>query len=544
MSKSSLSEYGIGADDVDQGGPAPAGVSAVVMRPNFKLNVFEQAAISEARLLDANATLYHNKAKLSQYAELIIAYKLGKPLSLDADDDQRSTKINQTIVQGLKAIAKMFQLNENQRYARHASQFDIHGWRSTTWEELGRIGSGRARRSPFSRAQIRSILRVLEKTGFIDRRNVFNAGINQRRLFIRFRPDKILQAIDEVIEFRRTGIDPAKDVASSHDLGGGLLRVKARSGTEKEVVKPVPGEAVTSAMHDPIFIINREIADQPSVISDADASAPVTTTVTTASPGTHKIKSAGRRPAEDIFSFPKHFGDDELIEMIRLIMGQFFLSEITWGQARQIKKWYNSTSASTHMDLIILQDMFDAANGTWSDNPLYKCKPDYFITAWPHILREHRKNSLAVHDFPFAEANLADLSEAAVDADIRKQLEWQAERIHEREANVGEPTTAINFLHGGQDKALTFATLVYMKRDELVQEFLGLCRDIIWEEMTRAPYWLLGLKRVLPEALKYFDTSDAFWAGKRQAARNHYQVAAGRVNIARRYGVEQLNVPS
>ena len=336
MSKSSLSEYGIGADDVDQGGPAPAGVSAEVMRPNFKLNVFEQAAISEARLLDANATLYHNKTKLSQYAELIIAYKLGKPLSLDADDDQRSTKINQTIVQGLKAIAKMFQLNENQRYAKHASEFDIHGWRSTTWEELGRIGSGRARRSPFSRAQIRSILSVLEQTGFIDRRNVFNAGINQRRLFIRFRPDKILQAIDEVIELRRTGIDPAKDVASSHDLGGGLLRVKARSGTEKEVVKPVPGEAVTSAMHDPIFIINREIADQPSVISDADASSPVTT----ASPGTQKIKSAGRRPAEDIFSFPNHFGDDELIEMIRLIMGQFFLNEITWGQARQIKKWY------------------------------------------------------------------------------------------------------------------------------------------------------------------------------------------------------------
>jgi hypothetical protein len=200
-------------------------------------------------------------------------------------------------------------------------------------------------------------LNVLAKTGFIDRKNVFNAGTNQRRLFIRFRADRILQAIDEVIELRKAGVDPAKDVVSDHTLGGGSVEVEPGDGDEKEGLESVPGKAVTSAMHDPIFIINREVADQPSAISDATASLPATV-VTTDSPGTQKIKSAGRQPANDIFCFPKHFGNDELIQMIKLIMNQYDMGEITFGQARQIKIWYNSPSASSHMDLKILEDMF------------------------------------------------------------------------------------------------------------------------------------------------------------------------------------------
>lgn len=133
MSKSNMSEYGMVADDVNQAAPAapqrpaPAGLPTAVVSTNYPLNAIEQATISESWLLDANATLFHNKTKLAQFAELIIAYKLGKPLSLGADDDQRSTKVDQTVVQGLKAIAKMFRLNENQRYAHYAGLFDIQG---------------------------------------------------------------------------------------------------------------------------------------------------------------------------------------------------------------------------------------------------------------------------------------------------------------------------------------------------------------------------------------------------------------------------------
>jgi hypothetical protein len=549
MSKSNMSEYGMVADDVDQAAPdapqrpAPAGLPTAVVSTNYPLNAIEQATIKESRLLDANATLFHNKTKLAQFAELIIAYKLGKPLKLGADDDQRSAKVDQTVVQGLKAIAKMFRLNENQRYAHYAGLFDIQGWRSTTWEELGRIGCGRARRSPFSRAQVRSILNVLAKTGFIDRKNVFNAGTNQRRLFIRFRADRILQAIDEVIELRKAGVDPAKDVVSDHTLGGGSVEVEPGDGDEKEGLESVPGKAVTSAMHDPIFIINREVADQPSAISDATASLPATV-VTTDSPGTQKIKSAGRQPANDIFCFPKHFGNDELIQMIKLIMNQYDMGEITFGQARQIKIWYNSPSASSHMDLKILEDMFAAANGTWSDVQLYRCRPDFFISAWPHILREHRKNILGVDGFGMAEADLAALPAAAVDADIRKQLAWHAERIQEIETGSGKLMNIAQMLTYGNDKAIAFAILVHLQRQELLQEILNFSRDKIWEELTRAPYWLLGLKRVLPEALQYFDTDEAFWDRMQLAARKHYQEAVGRVHVASRWGVEQFNVPS
>ena len=532
------------ADDVDQNDSPPAGLPTAVMRTHYPLNAIEHIMIRESRLLDAIATLYHNKAKLGQFAEVVIAYKLGKPISLGTDDDQRSAKINQTVVQGLKAIAKMFRLNDNQRYAQHADRFDIQGWRSTTWEELGRIGCGRTRRSPFSRAQVRNILNVLKKTGFIDRKNVFNAGKNQRRLFIRFRADRILQAIDEVIGLRKAGVDPARDVDSDHTLGGGSVQVKAGDSVEKEGLPPEPAEAVTSAMHDPIFITNREVADQPSDLSDADAFSPVTTADTTDSPGAQKIKSASRRPADEIFCFPKHFGNAELNEMFELIMHQYNMDEITWGQARQIKKWYNSTSASTHMDLKILEDMFAAANGVWADVPLYRCKPDFFIRAWPHILREHHKNKLGVAGHGTAEADLDSLSEAAVNADIRKLIAYQAERMRESESNWGKPMGIGQILSFGIDKAITFATLVHLQRHELIQEFLNLSRDKIWEELIQAPYWLLGLKRVLPAALQYFETDEAFWNRMRQAAGKHYQEAAGLVHIAKRAGLEQFSVPS
>jgi hypothetical protein len=96
----------------------------------------------------------------------------------------------------------------------------------------------------------------------------------------------------------------------------------------------------------------------------------------------------------------------------------------------------------------------------------------------------------------------------------------------------------------GNDKAIAFAILVHLQRQELLQELLNFSRDKIWEELTRAPYWLLGLKRVLPEALQYFDTDEAFWDRMQLAARKHYQEAVGRVHVASRWGVEQFNVPS
>jgi hypothetical protein len=230
--------------------------------------------------------------------------------------------------------------------------------------------------------------------------------------------------------------------------------------------------------------------------------------------------------------------------MINLIMHQYDMGEITFGQARQIKIWYNSTSASSHMDLKILEDMFAAANGTWSDVQLYRCRPDFFISAWPHILREHRKNILGVDGFGMAEADLAALPAAAVDADIRKQLAWHAERIQEIETGSGKLMNIAQMLTYGNDKAIAFAILVHLQRQELLQELLNFSRDKIWEELTRAPYWLLGLKRVLPEALQYFDTDEAFWDRMQLAARKHYQEAVGRVHVASRWGVEQFNVPS
>lgn len=45
------------ADNVDQGGSAPAGLPTAVRSTNYPLNAIEQATISESWLLDAIATL-------------------------------------------------------------------------------------------------------------------------------------------------------------------------------------------------------------------------------------------------------------------------------------------------------------------------------------------------------------------------------------------------------------------------------------------------------------------------------------------------------
>ena len=511
----------------------------IKMNTNKTLNIIEQTIIKEMDLRNCNAILTNDRGKLGRFAEVVIAYKLGKPLKLGPRDDQRSLKIDQTIVQGLKAIATMFRLNENLKYARYATLFDLNGWRSTSWEELGRIGSGRARSASFTRAQIRSFLKVLERTGFIDRKNVFNAGKNQRRLFIRFRPDRILQAIDEVTDLRKAGVEPTKVVNHDHPIRreSGV----AASGNDEIKADPVeakaPPEAITSAMHDPIFITKGEVPADCAGGSDlvADSSKPDT-------PGDEKMNSAGRRPADEIFSFPEHFGNPELMQMIDIIMLQFDMGEITWGQARTIKKWYNSSSERSHMDLKILEDFFETANGMWSSVRTYRPKPDYFIKAWPLILREHRRNVLEVDGLSLADHHLASASDAAVDAEIRAAVKWFCEHTPEWEASRGSPIDVSFLAKSGHNMIIEFAALVQMRRDELLKEYLALRRDKLLEQLQSEPLWLLGLKRVMPEIFHLIQADESFWNRARRAKHQHYQAAAANVYRARACGLQQHNI--
>lgn len=149
------------------------------------------------------------QARLSSFRPLkfwawkIIMEAQGKPTFFLYRMDMRKMKEPEHFFIALKAMIKMFKLNQDHEYKRHPELFDHAGYRATSHDELCYETSRLGLSGGISAAQATRMLSVFEKAGFIDRRAPFNAGTKTRRLWIRLRADNILKAIERVSRIKK-----------------------------------------------------------------------------------------------------------------------------------------------------------------------------------------------------------------------------------------------------------------------------------------------------------------------------------------------------
>ena len=166
---------------------------------------YERTVAAEKHRRAAGAKL-QGENQLEQWTRPILAYRLGKYFN----QGRGQSRVSRLLVDGLLAIAGMFEVGRDLTYVRSAGRIDAYGWRRTSVSELGRIGSG------LTEAQARYILGELSFTGFIECDHGSAPKQRRGRLFIRFRPDRIREAIHAVTVVRRAEKERRHAVAAEN----------------------------------------------------------------------------------------------------------------------------------------------------------------------------------------------------------------------------------------------------------------------------------------------------------------------------------------
>ena len=146
---------------------------------------------------------------LSNWAQQILAYKLG----VFFYTDDRRMRVSPVLEEGLLAIAPLFEVNNRLEYWRFTDLFDAYGWRCTSIYDLRQLGRGRTNNfKPFSKREVRFILDELEFAGFLENKKPCDSDTCRNQLFIRFRPDRIQQAIKAISFLNQTEADRAAEL--------------------------------------------------------------------------------------------------------------------------------------------------------------------------------------------------------------------------------------------------------------------------------------------------------------------------------------------
>jgi len=169
---------------------------------------FDRSLEAEAKRRATSAAMTRNGIQFSYWAQRILAYKLG----ISFCKDHRQTRVSQVLVDGLQAIAPLFEVTRQKKYKRIVGMFDAYGWRATSVDELRKLGWGRPSNSPmFSKREVRLILDELEFTGFLEHKEILDPVKRRKQLFIRFRPDRVQQAIKAVRFLSQAEADAAAE---------------------------------------------------------------------------------------------------------------------------------------------------------------------------------------------------------------------------------------------------------------------------------------------------------------------------------------------
>ncbi len=195
-----------------------------VLKPHTKPTTptaFDQTLEADAKRRLAMRSLNKKKFKLENWAYSILQYKLGRSFYTD----KRRTKVSRTIVDGLQAIATLFEVDKNLEYVRFANQIDAYGWRITSIDEIRQLGRTHQRvPCSFTERQVHFIIRELEFSGFLEYNYVFDKYKRRRQLLIRYRADRVLQAIRGVTVVRESEAKRAAELklegGATPDAGG------------------------------------------------------------------------------------------------------------------------------------------------------------------------------------------------------------------------------------------------------------------------------------------------------------------------------------
>ena len=170
---------------------------------------YDQTLEAEAKRRVACEALAKTGIRLMYWGQRILAYKLG----VFFYTDDRRTRVSQVLVEGLQAISPLFGVNNRLEYWRFTDLFDAYGWRRTSIYDLRQLGRGRVNNvKPFSKREVRFILDELEFAGFLENKETFDPVKRRKQLFIRFRADRIQQAIKAVRYLDQAEADRAAEI--------------------------------------------------------------------------------------------------------------------------------------------------------------------------------------------------------------------------------------------------------------------------------------------------------------------------------------------
>jgi len=177
-----LSEYGFIAED--------AGVQPAQSPASAPADAQEKQRRAACRKLEKDHLLDY-------LAAASIAYKLGRLLF----KDRRRTKVSRLLVVGLLTLFEPYKKSNRYQYG---DRIDAHGWFSTSIEEIRQLGETQSWKACwFSESRPRFILKELSQIGFIEFKWESNTHKQGRRLLVRFRADRVLEAIDAVRFMRK-----------------------------------------------------------------------------------------------------------------------------------------------------------------------------------------------------------------------------------------------------------------------------------------------------------------------------------------------------
>lgn len=298
---------------------------------------------------------------LSVWLPKICRHVLGKPLKVKASDDRRKTLVPPIYTCALKAVIKLFHVDDKLEPKYRAGRFDEFGFRDTCWAELQAIDAKYRTEGVMSRWQMNTFLKAFEKVGILERRTVYSTDTGKRKLSIRLRPDRISAMIYEVSQMWKTECALAR-----------LEEKDASNLTNK-----------TDAFKASTSLVEREsFSGFSNDISSTSSPHPVDDITSSASEKEIEAAKGG-----ELFALDK--GRQAFEAAIKLISKKLCPGDehLTSEQIKIIKRYWTSPRVTLRMTTENLQDFF-----RYFDNSAEWCQTDLngFIQCWPMFLQRTR----------------------------------------------------------------------------------------------------------------------------------------------------------
>jgi len=480
-----------------------------------------EAAMLAAADLKHRAYQFRLDGDLGLWDRGILAYAAGKPILVKTKADRRRTKVCDTTVFVLKAICKMFYVKDDGQFLAHRDRFDLYLFRTTSYEELYRIGTGMNRSDGYTKNQLVRALAELEHAGIIERDSPFMKSKRHRVLKIRLRADRLVELREVVRQAKATGVEPTPLPALPIRKFKPEWRAKtAQKQTSENEVDGMMQQATCNTK-------------QQGGLTPARASTPDDVVFPPLGDMTNHAACA----ASEFEVSPEMYGNKTVQEMSRMIIEAFPETKFTLKHAKAIRRYSQCFQLDRKMTLENLKDYIEYrawSHGTWHCS----CNLDIMLNGWPLILQHLKVERLLVRESADnAALDLRGNTTAELDVHLNKSVRFQMECMLDYEERTG---TTFGTANASQLQAWpTLLAFVALERIDTANAWCTRHRALLIDELREAPAMAKAIRRMFPVVSEMLGLTQSFWDHIAQMAAKAYSDVSIRLYIASGAGIRQ-----